>query len=196
MSGLGGLGQDPDMTTDSARQSATWCLVSPRSSADRMTCAGRVFLGAPFLVAAPGLPAHTTWARIIPDQGGARASAQGGSADASSGPVCWVIAVGFGIGSTRPNSLLGETGSRFWLSEWGYPPIGAYFADCPSAGHDMLAFDDRACGPKGEPAVVHVDQELDYAVTHVAGNFEAFLLGLQDCDAFEEEGASSAGSDG
>ncbi len=91
----------------------------------------------------------------------------------------------FAIGRTRTCSLLGECGSRFWMSEWGYPELGVYFADCPSAGHDMLALDYRACGRNGEPTVVHVDQERDYAVTHVAESFEAFVRGLEDGAAFE-----------
>lgn len=60
-----------------------------------------------------------------------------------------------------------------------------YFADCPSGGHDMLCLDYRACGPSGEPSVVHVDQELDYQITFVAPSFEAFIRGLQEEDAFE-----------
>lgn len=91
----------------------------------------------------------------------------------------------YAIGEEKRCSLLGEAGSRFWESEWGYPPIGVYFADCPSAGHDMLALDYRACGPRGEPTVVHVDQERDYRVTHVADSFEAFVRGLADDSAFE-----------
>ncbi|MFI8434798.1 SMI1/KNR4 family protein [Streptomyces sp. NPDC079020] len=83
-----------------------------------------------------------------------------------------------GIGSTKPNSLGGEFGSRFWIDMWEYPDIGVYFADTPSAGHDMLALDYRACGKDGEPSVVHVDQEGDFAVTPVAETFEAFIEGL------------------
>jgi len=94
----------------------------------------------------------------------------------------------YSIGAEKPCSLCGEAGSRFWMDEWGYPPIGVYFADCPSAGHDMVCLDYRACGPEGEPRVVHVDQELDYRITFVAENFEAFIRGLEDCDAFEDEG--------
>ncbi|MBQ1026125.1 hypothetical protein [Micromonospora sp. C95] len=30
-----------------------------------------------------------------------------------------------GIGRKKPYSLAGEAGSRFWIQEWGYPPIGA-----------------------------------------------------------------------
>ncbi|MFJ7200636.1 MULTISPECIES: SMI1/KNR4 family protein [unclassified Streptomyces] len=85
-----------------------------------------------------------------------------------------------GIGRTKAQSLGGEFGSRFWIDMWGYPDIGVYFADTPSAGHDMLALDYRACGSDGEPAVVHVDQEDDFAITPVAEDFEAFVTGLVD----------------
>jgi hypothetical protein len=90
----------------------------------------------------------------------------------------------FSIGSSKPYSLCGELGSRFHMEEWGYPKIGVYFADCPSAGHDMLCLDYRACGPQGEPTVVHVDQELDYTITFVAADFESFIRGLEDGSAF------------
>lgn len=85
----------------------------------------------------------------------------------------------FSIGQHKDCSLSGRTGSRFFIDDWGYPPIGVYFADCPSAGHDMLCLDYRACGPHGEPAVVHVDQECGYAITPVAPDFESFIRGLQ-----------------
>lgn len=91
----------------------------------------------------------------------------------------------FAIGRNKDTSLCGECGSGFWLREWGYPDIGVYFADCPSAGHDMLCLDYRACGPAGEPTVVHVDQERDYRITVVAPNFEAFIRSLQDSDDFD-----------
>ncbi len=77
----------------------------------------------------------------------------------------------FAIGHSKPYSLCGERGSRFWIDQWGYPAIGVYFADCPSAGHDMLCLDYRACGPRGEPTVVHVDQGRDFAITLVAPSF-------------------------
>jgi hypothetical protein len=94
----------------------------------------------------------------------------------------------FSIGHDKSCSLCGETGSAFWIREWGYPPIGVYFADCPSAGHDMLCLDYRACGPAGEPQVVHIDQEQDYAITFVAETFEAFVRGLEHESAFGEGG--------
>jgi hypothetical protein len=88
------------------------------------------------------------------------------------------------IGRNKMYSLCGDLGSQFMIDEWGYPPIGIYFADCPSAGHDMLCLDYSSCGPTGEPRVVHVDQELDYTVTHVADTFEQFVRGLELDDAF------------
>lgn len=93
----------------------------------------------------------------------------------------------YSIGNEKPYSLCGECGSRFMIEEWGYPPIGVYFADCPSAGHDMLCLDYRAHGATGEPQVVHVDQEWDYKIVFVAENFEAFIRGLEDDSAFEED---------
>lgn len=91
------------------------------------------------------------------------------------------------IGAERRWSLCGAFGSRFTIGEWGYPPIGIYFADCPSAGHDMLCLDYSVCGPVGEPRVVHVDQEADYSITHVADSFESFVRGLEADDAFHNE---------
>jgi hypothetical protein len=89
------------------------------------------------------------------------------------------------IGAKKTYSLCGAKGSSFWTEEWGYPSIGIYFADCPSAGHDMFCLDYRECGARGEPKVVHVDQERDYKVTLIASNFEAFIRGLESEDVFE-----------
>lgn len=89
-----------------------------------------------------------------------------------------------GIGRTKSWSLCGSLGSRFMIDEWGYPPIGIYFADCPSAGHDMVCLDYSACGPNGEPPVVHVDQESNYHITYLAPDFESFIRGLESDEAF------------
>ena len=62
-----------------------------------------------------------------------------------------------GIGRDKIYSLCGELGSQFMIDEWGYPEIGVYFGDCPSAGHDMICLDYRKNGKDGEPQVVHVD---------------------------------------
>lgn len=93
----------------------------------------------------------------------------------------------YGVDPMRRSSLLGEVGSKFWSSEWGYPDIGIYFADCPSAGHDMLCMDFTQCGPRGDPRIVHVDQEFDYKITFVAPSFDAFVRGLQPDDAFNAQ---------
>jgi len=89
-----------------------------------------------------------------------------------------------GIGRTSHYSLCGELGSRLMVDEWGYPDLGVYFADCPSAGHDMVALDYRECGPEGEPQVVHVDQARDYAITVLAGSFAEFVRGLRAEEEF------------
>ena len=92
----------------------------------------------------------------------------------------------FGIGREREDTLCGGFGSRFWVEEWGYPDIGVYFADCPTAGHQMLALDYRECGPQGEPSVVYVDQEDDYSIIQLAPNFAEFIAGLVNEDEFDE----------
>lgn len=90
----------------------------------------------------------------------------------------------FGIGREKQCSLCGGFGSQFMIDEWGYPAIGIYFADCPTAGHDMIGLDYRKCGKDGEPEVVHVAQTGDYKITLLAKDFETFIRGLVD----EEEG--------
>jgi hypothetical protein len=90
------------------------------------------------------------------------------NAHASPTPIMWaadhVAVTGiFAIGRSARSSLCGSFGQRLWLDEWGYPDLGVYFADTPSAGHDMIALHYRACGTDGEPSVVHVDQEVGYS---------------------------------
>ena len=105
-------------------------------------------------------------------------------------PTCWaedhVAITGiFGIGREKSCSLCGELGSQFMIDEWEYPAIGVAVCDCPSGGHDMIFLDYRACGPQGEPAVVHVDQENDYKITHLADSFEEFIRGLENESVFD-----------
>ncbi|MGN7356836.1 SMI1/KNR4 family protein [Paenibacillus sp. SAF-054] len=95
-----------------------------------------------------------------------------------------------GIGREKSYSLCGDLGSPFMIEEWGYPEIGVVICDCPSAGHDVVMLDYRACGRDGEPEVVHVDQEDDYEITFLADNFEEFIKGLvneEQYDTFEED---------
>jgi tetratricopeptide (TPR) repeat protein len=90
-----------------------------------------------------------------------------------------------GVDSAKDYALTGSVGSQFMIREWGYPDIGVAVCDTPSAGHEMIFLDYRNCGPMGEPEVVHVDQESDYAVTWLTGDFESFIRGLvcEDEDA-------------
>jgi len=90
----------------------------------------------------------------------------------------------YGISLNKSNALCGKFSSEFWINEWGYPALGVYFADCPSAGHDMLCLDYSQRGPYEQPRVVHVDQELDYSVTVLAETFEEFILGLEPDENF------------
>lgn len=90
-----------------------------------------------------------------------------------------------GIGREKDYSLCGVMGSQFMIDEWEYPPIGVAICDCPSGGHDMIFLDYRECGPQGEPKVVHVDQEFDYAITPLADSFEDFIRGLVSDEEFE-----------
>ncbi|MGF9905264.1 SMI1/KNR4 family protein [Brevibacillus porteri] len=95
-----------------------------------------------------------------------------------------------GIGREKSYSLCGDLGSQFMIEEWGYPDIGVVICDCPSAGHDLVMLDYRACGRDGEPEVIHVDQESDYEITFLAENFEAFISGLvseEEYDTSEED---------
>ncbi len=95
-----------------------------------------------------------------------------------------------GIGREKSYSLCGDLGSPFMIEEWGYPDIGVVICDCPSAGHDVVMLDYRACGRDGEPEVIHVDQEDDYEITFLADNFEAFIKGLvseEQYDTSEED---------
>ena len=125
-------------------------------------------------------------------------------------PTTWAedhvaIAGIFGIGREKSYSLCGELGSQFMIDEWEYPAIGVAICDCPSAGHDMIFLDYRACGPQGEPAVVHVDQENGYKITHLADSFEEFIRGLEHESLYdpdediegidEDDGADEEGTD-
>jgi hypothetical protein len=90
-----------------------------------------------------------------------------------------------------------ELGSQSMLEEWGYPPIGILFGQCPSAGHDAIMLDYSQCGPAGEPQVVHVDVETEGepAVTFMAATFLEFLRALvpeKVYDTSEEDARAAA----
>lgn len=107
-------------------------------------------------------------------------------------PTSWAhdhiaIAGIMGIGRKKTYSICGELGSQFMIDAWEYPAIGVAVCDCPSGGHDMIFLDYRACGPQGEPKVVHIDQEADYRITPLADSFEEFIRGLVSEDEFDEQ---------
>lgn len=78
-----------------------------------------------------------------------------------------------------------QRGSQFMIREWNYPDVGIYIAHTPSAGHDGIMLDYRACGPAGEPRVLHVDVEGDERIEQIlAPDISTFLLGLVDCAPF------------
>ena len=94
------------------------------------------------------------------------------------------------IGWDTANSLCGSCGPQFMIEEWGYPPIGIVFGQCPSAGHDVIMLDYCECGPEGRPRIVHIDQEFDYAQKLLAPNFASFIKGLvptEDVEDAEEQ---------
>ncbi|MDR1652734.1 MAG: SMI1/KNR4 family protein [Prevotellaceae bacterium] len=80
-----------------------------------------------------------------------------------------------------------EYGSQYLIKEWGYPEIGIWICNCPSAGHDAVFLDYRECGKDGEPQIVHIDQENDYKITFLSKDFETFINGLVSEDDFEEK---------
>ena len=100
-----------------------------------------------------------------------------------------------GIGRESHCSLLGEHGSAFMQREWGYPDIGVCICDTPSAGHEMIMLDYRQCGPEGEPAVVHVDQESDFHITRLAPDFVSFVRGLVEEPSSDDDQVATMDDD-
>lgn len=93
----------------------------------------------------------------------------------------------YGIDPQKTYSLMNPAfDTAFWVEEWQYPAgLGLVIADTPSAGHDMFFLDYRDCGPQGEPAVVHVDNELGNVITTIAPDFGSFIRGLHEEPAVE-----------
>jgi hypothetical protein len=98
----------------------------------------------------------------------------------------------YAIGRTSKYSLAGQLGAKFMIEKWGYPPIGVGIADTPAGGHELIMLDYRACGKRGEPQVVYVDQEDDYSVAFVAPDFESFIRGLVEESAYDTTEADRA----
>jgi hypothetical protein len=87
-----------------------------------------------------------------------------------------------GDGTIGVEALLGVGGrwgvdvmSRYLVEEWEYPP-GIVVCMPPSGGHDTVMLDYAACGPRGEPAIVYVDEER--VPRRIAHDFQTFLDGL------------------
>ena len=93
--------------------------------------------------------------------------------------VCINLVGLYGIDKDKEYSVCGDSGTEFWLKEWGYPALGPVIADTISGGHDMVFLDYSECGPEGEPMVVLVDQEDDYSQEILANNFEEFIYKLE-----------------
>lgn len=98
--------------------------------------------------------------------------------------------LGIGRCDGRKSPYFSITDSIVYIDE-GYPNIGVAICNCPSAGHDMIFLDYRECGPRGEPKVVHIDQEGDYCITFLASNFEEFIRGLDHSLNWETEKAEA-----
>ena len=73
------------------------------------------------------------------------------------------------------------------IEQAGFPEVGIYVGWTPTAGHDGIFLDYRACGTNGEPRVTHIDAEDPEAEQILAPDFAAFLRGLVDCAPYEEQ---------
>lgn len=85
----------------------------------------------------------------------------------------WLTEI-YGISSDAENEYGLEEYFDNWR-EWGYPDIGIPFGGTPTAGHDMYYMDYRAVSKNGEPRIVRIEQEADYAVYFVAKDLISFL---------------------
>ncbi len=67
-----------------------------------------------------------------------------------------------GIGRDGIN---GKLGSKYLISEWGYPEVGVVIS---SDGHTAFMLDYSKCGQDGEPRVIWVDVETEDGTPKVA----------------------------
>lgn len=96
-------------------------------------------------------------------------------------PDHFAISAILGVGGDQGIDSTSGLGSPDLVREWGYPDVGVVICDTPSAGHDTVMLDYRACGPGGDPSVVYVDE--DRVPRLVAPSFEAFIRRLFECPA-------------
>ena len=87
-----------------------------------------------------------------------------------------------GIGFDGNSTLCGACGSRFWEDpdNWGYPPIGIYFAE-EDSGHGLFALDYRNLPADDEPPVVNI-YHGSMTITRIAANFAEFVRRLSGDD--------------
>ena len=87
-----------------------------------------------------------------------------------------------GIGFDGDSTLCGACGSRFWEDpdNWGYPPIGIYFAE-EDSGHGLFALDYRNLPADDEPPVVNIYHD-SMTITRIAANFAEFVRRLSGDD--------------
>jgi hypothetical protein len=78
--------------------------------------------------------------------------------------------------------LPGSYVETLWAKNGGqpYPAIGLVVCATPSVGHDTVMLDYAGCGPRGEPAVVYVDD--DRIPRWLTEPFAEFLDGLRPCE--------------
>ena len=103
-------------------------------------------------------------------------------------PTSWApdhveIAAIRGIGGRWGIDSSGGLGSADLISEWGYPDIGIVICEMPSGGHDAVMLDYSSCGPKGEPAVVYIEE--DRSVRLIARTFAEFIDKLEPCSHYK-----------
>ena len=87
-----------------------------------------------------------------------------------------------GIGFDGNSTLCGAGGSPFWEDpdNWGYPPIGIYFAE-EDSGHGLFALDYRNLPADDEPPVVNIYHD-SMTITRIAAHFAEFVRRLSGDD--------------
>jgi hypothetical protein len=80
------------------------------------------------------------------------------------------------MGCGYDDGLDGQYGSRYLVSEWGFPEVGVVFALMAGGFYECVMLDYVSCGDSDEPCVSFVNE--DRAVHRVAASLEEFLAGL------------------